>query len=142
MVYHKQPLVSPNYSRTTCLFVDDKKVLAYMIRKQEKPHWQSIYVHARTRKCDLIETLFDLGLSISYGRVMDMSTTIDNDVCEQYHRNQVVCSPNLRENSSHDHTPSSTTATDALHGTGISLFQHPTIQVHDECEHREHRILA
>ncbi len=37
-----------------------------------------------------------------------------------------------------DHNPSSTTATDALHGT---LFQHP-INQGDGCEHREHHILA
>ena len=36
-----------------------------------------------------------------------------------------------------DHNPSSTTATDALHGKGISLSQHPR-NYGDVCERREH----
>ena len=63
---------------------------------------------------------------------MEISTTIGNHVCEQYYQNQVVCPPNLREGwvvttaiDNIDHNPSSTTATGALHGTGISLFQYP-----------------
>ena len=96
------------------------------------PIYAGLVVHARTRKRDLIETLFDLGLSISYDRVMEISTTIGNHVCNYYQQNEVVCPPNLREGlfitaviDNIDHNPSSTTATDALHGIGISLFQHP-----------------
>ena len=46
-------------------------------------------VHAMTRKRGLVDRLFQLGLSISYDRVM--STTMGNRVCEQYHRDQSVC---------------------------------------------------
>lgn len=90
-------------------------------RETPLPIYVGLMFHARTRKRDLIETLFDLGLSISYDRVMEISTTIGNHVCEQYHRNQIVCPPNLREGllttaaiDNIDHNP---TATDALHGT-------------------------
>ncbi|KAG0713235.1 hypothetical protein GWK47_016642 [Chionoecetes opilio] len=99
------------------------------------PNIKSQSVHARTRKRDLIEMLFDLGLSISYDRVMAISTSMGNRVCEQYHRDEVVCPPNLREGlfttaavHNIDHNPSSTTSTDSFHGTGISLFQHPSLQ--------------
>lgn len=65
-------------------------------------------------------------------------------MCEQYHRDQVVCPPNLRHTSSAidniDHNPGSTTATDALHGTGMSLFQHPSDQNYGY-DRREHHIL-
>ena len=118
-------------------------------RQTPLPVYLGLIVHAKTRKRDLVETLFDLRLSVSYDRVMEISTTIGNHVCEQYHRDQVVCPPNLREGlftssaiDNIDHNTSSTTATCAtLHGTGISLFQHP--KNHGEgCEHREHGILA
>ena len=122
----------------------------YHIKAKETPLpiYVGLTVHARTRKRDLIETLFDLGLSVSYDRVLEISTTVGNCVCEQYHLDQVVCPPNLREGlyttaaiDNIDHNPSSTTATDALHGTAISLFQHPNNKG-DECDRREHCIFA
>ena len=92
--------------------------------------------------------LIDLGLYISYDRVMEISTTIGNHVCNYYQQKEVVCPPNLREGlfttaaiDNIDHNPSSTTATDALHGTGISLFQHPR-NYGDGCERREHHVLV
>lgn len=94
-------------------------------------------MHARSRKRDLIDTLFDLGLSISYDRVMEISTAMNNRICEQYHSDHVVCPPNLQQGlfvtaaiDNIDHNPSSTTSTDSFHGTGISLFQRPILR-HD-----------
>ena len=75
----------------------------------------------------------ELGLSISYNRVLALSTVMGNSVCTQYETDQVVCPPSLKKNvfttsalDNIDHNPSSTTAQGSLHGTGISLFQHPT----------------
>ncbi len=55
-----------------------------------------------------------------------------NRVCEQYHSDSFVCSPNWFQGlfttaavDNIDHNTSSTTATSSFHGTGISLFQHP-----------------
>jgi len=103
------------------------------IREPPLPIYVGLTVHARTRKRDLIDTLFDLGLSISYTRVMEISTTMGNVVCAQYHSEQVVCPPNLRRGlftvaavDNIDHNPSSSTATGSFHGTGISLFQFQT----------------
>ena len=57
-----------------------------------------------------------------------------NSVCSQYEIDKVVCPPSLKKNvfttsalDNIDHNPSSTTAQGSLHGTGISLFQHPTL---------------
>jgi len=79
--------------------------------------------------------MFTLGLSISYDRVLEISTDFGGSVCEQYHQDQVVCLPNLRRglfNTSAidniDPNLSSTSPTDALHDTGLSLFQHPSHQ--------------
>ena len=116
-------------------------------RETPLPTYVGLTVHARTRKHELVETLFDLGLSISYDRVMAISTAMGNRVCEQYHREQVVCLPNLRHGlfttaaiDNIDHNPSSTTATDSFHGTGISIFLYPTAQI-PGTDHREHRLL-
>ena len=90
-------------------------------------------VHATTRKKGLVDKLFDLGISISYKRVMTLSTDIGNRVLSQYGKDNIVCPPSLKLNlfttdalDNIDHNPSYTTAEGSFHGTGISLFQHPT----------------
>ena len=74
-----------------------------------------------------------LGLSVSYDRIIQLSTHMGNQVCQQFHREQVVCPPQLRSHvfttaavDNIDHNPSSTTARDSFHGTAISLIQHPS----------------
>ena len=100
----------------------------------------SIYVglsiHAKTRSRDLVEAMHTLGLSVSYDRVLAISTDLGNAVCRRYHEENVVCPSNLRLGlfttaavDNIDHNPSSTTAKDSFHGTGISLFQHSTTEL-------------
>lgn len=69
-------------------------------------------------------------------------------MCEQYHRDAVVCPPNLLQGllttaavDNIDHNTSSTTATGSFHGTGISLFQHPN-KHSGGVDRREYHILA
>ena len=47
-------------------------------RETPLPIYVGLTVHARTRKRDLIEMQFELGLSISYDRVMTISTSMGN----------------------------------------------------------------
>ena len=70
-----------------------------------------------------------LGLSISYTRVLELSTVLGNYVLRQYEEHKVVCPPSLRKNvfataamSNIDHNLSYTSAEGSFHGTGISLF--------------------
>ncbi len=63
---------------------------------------------------------------------MTISTILNNNLCLQYETEKVMCPPKLKINfftnaalDNIDHNPSSTTAKDSFHGTGISLFQHP-----------------
>lgn len=100
-------------------------------------------LYAKTRSRDLVEKLHDLGLSVSYDRVLAISTDLGNSICRQYHLDDVVCPPSLRKGlftlSAMDNinqNPSSTTAHDSFHGTGISLFQQPTVQVPGVCRSR------
>ena len=97
------------------------------------PIYLGLMIHAETRKRKLVDKLYDLGLSISYDRVLSISTSLANSVCKQYTMDKVVCPPKLRGNlfttaavDNIDHNSSSTTAKSNFHGTGISLFQHPT----------------
>ena len=90
-------------------------------------------LHAHTHKRELIDKMAHLGLSVSYDRVFQLSTQMGNHICQQFHREQVVCPPQLHSHvfttaavDNIDHNPSSTTARDSFHGTAISLIQHPS----------------
>ena len=89
-----------------------------------------LFIYAKTRKRKLIEKFHDLGISISYQRVMDLSTEMGNKVLNHYEEQNLVCPPSLKLNlfttsalDNINHNPSSTTSEDSFHGTGISLFQ-------------------
>ena len=97
------------------------------------PIYIGLMLHAQTRKRELVDRLFNLGLSISYDRVLRLSAEMGNSVCQRFHMEQVVCPPIMRAGvfttaavDNIDHNPSATTAKDSFHGTGISLLQHPT----------------
>ena len=88
-------------------------------------------IHAKTRKRALVDRLYSLGISVSYSRVMELSTKMGNKVLSHYAKQQLVFPPSLKFNlfttgafDNIDHNPSSTIAEDSFHGTGISLFQH------------------
>lgn len=106
-------------------------------KERETP--ASIYlalkIHGETRKRGLVDTLHNMGLCISYDRVLGISSDIANKVCAMYDKEEVVCPPKLAKNlftvaavDNIDHNPSSTTAKDSFHGTGISLMQHPSVE--------------
>ena len=83
----------------------------------------------------MIDAFYHLGLSISYDRVLSISTEIANNIVGRYEREGVVCPFKLREAvfttaavDNIDHNPSATTSKDLFHGTAISLAQHPTTE--------------
>ncbi len=90
-----------------------------------------LLIHAKTRKRHLIDKIFQLGLSVSYDRVLSITTALCNKVCHRYNEEDLVCPENLLEGlfvtaavDNIDHNLSSSTATESFHGTDISLFQH------------------
>lgn len=99
------------------------------------PIYLGISVHAKTRSRDLVEALHDLGIIVPYDRVLAISTDLGNEVGRRYIDEGAVCPPNLRLHlcttsavDNIDHNPTSTTAQDSFHGTGISLSQQPTVE--------------
>ena len=110
-----------------------KKERRNKTRETPLPLYVALSIHAKTRSRELIETLHSLGLCVSYDRVLSVSTDLGNSVVRRYQQEGVVCPSNLRHNvfttsavDNIDHNPSSTTAHDSFHGTGISMFQHMT----------------
>ena len=91
-----------------------------------------VHVFAKTRKRQLIDMLHENGLSISYDRVLEISTQMGEAVIAQYVENGVVCPPVLKKLfttsavDNIDHNPTATTAKTSFHGTSVSLFQHPS----------------
>ena len=101
-------------------------------RETPLPIYLGIMLHSKTRKRELVDKLFELGLSVSYDRVLNISTELGNKVCHHYEAKGVVCPPELKCGlfttaaiDNIDHDPSSTSSHDLFHGTGISLFQQP-----------------
>ena len=104
-------------------------------RSQETPLplFLSFKIHAVTRSRCLVDTLFNLGLCVSYDRLLRLTSDIANGVCQRFRVEYVVCPPKLRRGlfttgavDNIDHIPSSATAKDSFQGTGISLMQHPS----------------
>ena len=101
-------------------------------REYPLPIYLALKIHGETRKKSLIDAFFNMGLCISYDRVLAISTDIAKGVTTRFEQEGVVCPPKLHgkifttvDNIDH-HNPSSTTAYDSFHGTAISLVQHPT----------------
>lgn len=78
------------------------------------PLYIGLSVHAQKRKRELGDTLFKLGMSISYDRVLGISTEIGNSVCRRFKEDGVLCPIKLRRSpfttsaiDNIDHNPSS-----------------------------------
>ena len=66
-------------------------------RETPLPTFIGLKIYAETRSRSLIDAMSKMGLSISYGRVMSISTDAANSVCSRFEQDGVVCPPNLRE---------------------------------------------
>lgn len=102
-------------------------------REAPLPIYLSLLIHAQTRKRDLIDRLYSIGLCVSYDRLMTISSELANKVTAFYEANNIVCPPNLKKKlfnvgavDKPDHNPSSRTAKDSFHGTAVTLMQFPT----------------
>ena len=83
-----------------------------------------------------MDTLYRLGLSVSYDRVLGLSADLGNTAISHFERIGTVCPPTLNigvfttsAEDNIDHDPTATSAQESFHGTGISLFQHPDTEI-------------
>ena len=111
----------------------DAKSRHVLQREPPLPIYTGLNVHQMTRSKKLINQLYQMGISISYNRVIELEEWIATSVCERFEEDSVVVPAILRKGlfnvgalDNIDHNPSSTTAVNAFHGCGMSLFQFPT----------------
>ena len=115
--------------------VCERKHSTHLRRNSDKetllPIYNGLLLHSHTRSKKLIEAFHNRGLSVSYDRVLAISTALGNSVCEQFTSEGIVCPPILRKGvfttacvDNIDHNPSSRTAKESFHGTAISITQH------------------
>ena len=96
------------------------------------PLYIGINVHTQTRSRALVTQLCQLGLSVSYDRILQIENQLATAVCRFTEEIGLVCRQmrpgifTVGALDNLDHNPSSTTATDSFHGTGISS---PVVQV-------------
>ncbi|KAL9982820.1 hypothetical protein ACROYT_G004928 [Oculina patagonica] len=96
------------------------------------PLFLGALVHSRTRSKDLVDTLYRLGLSVSYERVLGLSADLGNYAISHFETVGTVCPSTLSIGvfttsavEKIDHDPTATSAHGSFHGTGITLFQYP-----------------
>ena len=110
----------------------------------------ALVVHAETRRRDLIDKIHQLGLCISYDRVLQISADLGNRAIQYYEQERLVCPMKLKKNlfttgqvDNIDHNPTSRDASGSFHGTAITLTQHPASgQMGSECQLPEEYIRA
>ncbi|XP_063958715.1 uncharacterized protein LOC135154778 [Lytechinus pictus] len=100
-------------------------------RETSLPVYLGLLIHNKTRKRDLVDILFQHGLSVSYDRVLQISVDEANKAIEVYENDRVVCPTKLRSGlfttgnlDNIDHDPSAGSSRTSFHGTAISLTQH------------------
>ncbi|CAB3987893.1 Hypothetical predicted protein [Paramuricea clavata] len=103
-------------------------------REPPLPLYLGFNVHAMTRSKTLIAKLYQMGLSVSYLRIMELEDMFATSISERFEADGFVVPACLKKGvftvgalDNSDHNPSSMTAASSFHGTGISLFQLPTI---------------
>ena len=89
-------------------------------RETPLPIYLGIMIHTKTHKRELVDDLYELGLSISCNRVLSISTELGNKVCHHYRMERAVCPHALKGGyfttgavDNIDHDPSSTSAHDS-----------------------------
>ena len=104
-------------------------------RETPLPLFLGAVVHSKMRSKELVDLLFRLGLSVSYGCVLGLSADLGNSAINHFDSIGAVCPHTFNTGvfttsavDNIDHDPSSTMAQSSFHGTGISLFQHPGVQ--------------
>jgi hypothetical protein len=119
------------HSTSTAQTTQTSNIRHNMSQEKPLPLYLSLMLHAETRKRDLVDKLFKLGLCVSYDRLLQISANLANRISDCFDITAGVCPPPLRGGlfttaavDNIDHNPGSTTAADSFHGTGISLVQH------------------
>lgn len=102
-------------------------------REPPLPIYIGCNIHRLVRSKTLIQQMYEMGISISYDRVMEIENWIAVSTCDRFSEDGVVSPPCLLKGvftlsglDNCDHNTSSTTSHGSFHGTTIGLYQCPT----------------
>lgn len=108
-------------------------------REPPLPLYVGLSIHSSTRSKTLIEKMYQMGISVSYDRIMEIENWRATSLCARFKEDGCVSPACLRKGifsvgalDNIDHNTSSTTSVSSFHGTGISIFQFPTERVPGE----------
>ena len=103
------------------------------------PLYVGLSIHSSTRSKTLIEKMYQMGISVSYDRIMEIEDWLATSLCARLKEDGCVSPACLRKEifsvgalDNIDHNTRSTTSVSSFHGTGISIFQFPTESVPGE----------
>ena len=103
------------------------------------PLYLGLLMHNKTRKRDLVDILFQHGVSVSYDRVLQVSADTGNAAVNHFLTEAVIYPTKMRSGlfttcnlDNIDYNPSSNTAVGSFHGTAISITCHATPENHGE----------
>ena len=109
------------------------KVRHSLDRDPPLPFYLGMKIHTEIRSKSLIKQLYNLGLSASYDRILQIESQLATGACQNFKSKGVVVPAQFRHGpfvaaalDNLDYNPSSTTAVGSFHGTGISIFQFQT----------------
>ncbi len=103
-------------------------ICSLLDREPPLPLYIGLKIHTETRSKKIITHLHDLGLSVSYDRVLQLESQLATVICENCQDKGVVVPAQLQHGlftvgalDNLDHNPSSTTAKGSFHGTAVSV---------------------
>ena len=96
------------------------------------PIYIGLKVHTACRSKELIKQLNQIGVCVSYDRIVQLEEGMATSACERFDEDGVVAPVCLRKGiiteaaiDNLDHNPSATTSSSSFHGTGINIFRLP-----------------
>ena len=69
----------------------------YRCQETPLPMYVSMKIHAVTRSRGLVDMLFNLGLCVSYDKLLQLTSNLVNGICQRVRMEDVVCPPKLRQ---------------------------------------------
>ncbi len=100
-------------------------------RQAPFPLYFGLKLHAEGHQKNLIKTFHNMGLCVSYDRIMEVRTELALSVSERYEADEVVIPSNMKFNvfttvdvDNHDVTKSCNLSRDEFHGTSITMTNH------------------
>ncbi|KAK3603313.1 hypothetical protein CHS0354_025918 [Potamilus streckersoni] len=117
---------------------EDGHCYEYCWAQQERETPLLVYIglvfHTKTRKYDLVDTIFDFALPILYNLVLNTSTYLENNIFQLSVR-MLLSRVGLLTTCTADNIEfnfSSTSALGSFHGIEICLFQHSSDELQTE----------